>query len=77
MPRIDPEEFERRAQRLRKAGQEQTEALEAQRGAEERLSSARKEWHAAYDAFREYTETAAGLDPDRNKRTVTGSPPAA
>ena len=63
MPRIDPQEFEVRAQRVRKAADAVIEAEAAQRAANESLKAARREHQDAEEDLRVYVTKSIGAKP--------------
>ena len=67
MPRVDPQEFERRAQRLRKAEEDWHGAEDAIRAAKEQLAAAEREWQGAAEDLEKYVREAGGLEYPLNQ----------
>lgn len=61
MPRIDPQEFERRVQRCKKAGERAQECAAAEKAAQEATRAANEEVHEAYADLRKYVDDVSGL----------------
>lgn len=62
MPRIDMQEFERRAQRVRKAEMARKDAEAVRRASIEALKIAEDELAAAREDFTAYVHDSAGVD---------------
>lgn len=63
MPRIDPQEFEQRAQRVRKAADGLIEAESSLRAAKEGLRAAQDEHQNAERHLAEYVQESVGAKP--------------
>ena len=63
MPRIDPQEFECRAQRVRKAADAVIDAEAAQLAANESLKAARTEHQNAEEHLKAYVRESTGAKP--------------